>query len=689
MKFRRLRISLQTTDGPYGTTLDFPDGLVVVWADNSMGKSTCVKSILVALGMEAMLTPSQTDLPLTPAVKAFLENDEKEVHNVLESEVLLEIENDRGQRIVMQRTIKGSRDKNLITVHDGPALTSPGTPAPATDYVVNRSGAASRAFGFHHFLAEFLGWELPTVQTFDGAEYPLYIQCVFPYFVVEQTRGWSTVQPPLPTQFRIRDAHKRAVEFLLNLDANRVALRRQEILLAKAQVETGWKARASQVEDMAESAGANVQALHRTPSISWPPQVPPNLVVPAGQDWITLGQRIAARTSELAELVEHEIPRVQEITSTASAQLSQAERDTREKQALLSRLLDALESEQQEVLRIEHRLSVIDEDIQRNKDVKTLKKLGSRQGSALDANTCPICHQPVQDSLLPHAADQAVMTLDENIEFLVEQKRTFNVVLANARRIAKARKSQVRAISEELETLRDTVRALRQTLISDGRQPSAEAIRNRMQLENLIRRDEQLAEQFEKALGRFGELAERWRQIQQELQKLPKEDVSDADRHKIALWTDLMRNQLTRFGFQSLSVNQIVVSPDIYCPEHEGFDLQSSLGAKAQANSAIQTNISASDLIRTIWSYLSGMLELARTENTNHPGCLIFDEPRQQCTRDLSFAELLKSASEAASSHQQVIFFTSENLARLRDHLASLPHTLTAIDGRVLKKTGL
>jgi hypothetical protein len=46
MRFRRLVIRLQTTDGPYGVTLDFPDGLVVVWADNTMGKSTCVKSIL-------------------------------------------------------------------------------------------------------------------------------------------------------------------------------------------------------------------------------------------------------------------------------------------------------------------------------------------------------------------------------------------------------------------------------------------------------------------------------------------------------------------------------------------------------------------------------------------------------------------------------------------------------------------
>jgi len=59
MKFRNLQLRIQTTDGPYGARLEFKDGLVVVWADNSMGKSTCVRSMLVALGLEAMRNRSR------------------------------------------------------------------------------------------------------------------------------------------------------------------------------------------------------------------------------------------------------------------------------------------------------------------------------------------------------------------------------------------------------------------------------------------------------------------------------------------------------------------------------------------------------------------------------------------------------------------------------------------------------
>jgi len=687
MRFRRLVIRLQTTDGPYGTTLDFADGLSVVWADNSMGKSTCVKSILVALGMEAMLTTSQSDLPLPPAVKSRLESERGE-HDVLESEVLLEIENSTGRRLVAQRMIKGPRDKNLITVYEGPALTDPEATFPSQDFYVNRAGAATRQLGFHSFLANFLGWELPKVQTFEGNAHPLYLQCIFPYLVVEQTRGWSTIQPPLPTQFRIRDVHKRSVEFLLNLDAHRVALRRQELLLEKTRIEFDWRAQVTQISDFVESHGVLLRSLPDQPTTFWPPAVPPSLAVPNDETWISLAERLSARETELVELVEQEIPRVQEIAAAAQTDLAQTERDASEKQVLLSRLLDSLQAEQEEVRRIENRLKAIEEDIQRSKDVQTLKKLGSRQESTLDAGNCPVCHQSIQDSLLPLAREQTVMTLDENIDFLREQKRTFEIVLENGRSVADARSSQIFALESELGELRTRVRALRQTLLSDGRLPSVAAIRARFELENAIRTDKQVLERFDKSMEKLGELAKLWGSVLAELGALPKSDVTETDAKKIAVWTRLIREQLKDYEFRSLRTEQVIVSPDTYRPEHEGFDLQTSLSAQGAGPKtfSLQTSVSASDIIRTIWSYLHGILELARAGGTNHPGFIIFDEPRQQSTRDLSFLALLKRASKATETHQQVIFFTSEDFQRLTLQLAQVQHSLYKFEGRVLQR---
>jgi hypothetical protein len=677
MRFRRLTIRLQTSDGPYGVTLDFPDGLVVMWADNSMGKSTCVKSILVALGMEAMLTTQQSDLPLPPAVKARLDSDNGE-HDVIESEVFLELENQKAERIVVQRTIKGSRDKNLITVHEGPILTSPGQSVASRDYFVNRQGAATRDSGFHFYLSKFFGWQLPQVQTYDGNEYPLYLQCVMPYFAVEQTRGWSTVQPPLPTHFRIREAHKRAVEFILNLDAHRNALKRQEIDLEITRIAVAWAAQVGRANELAEQKAVRVQALPQKPTATWPPLVTPSLMAPVGSEWISIRDRADGFQAALDNLVKKEIPRVNEIASSAQAELTAAEEVIQDKQTLLSRLLESFAMEQLEVERIEERLKAIAEDIQRNKDIRVLKNLGARQGSAVDDGSCPICHQSIHDTLVPIDFAQTVMSLDESIEFLSEQRRTYEVVLANAAKVVDSRSLQVSTLREEISTTRQTVRALRQTLVSDGRQPSIAAIQVQIRLENSVVSDRDTQNRFEKIVNGFEDLANSWKIAQEEAIKLPKDDVSEDDRKKIGIWTNILRDQLSQYGFGSFPESQIVISTDTYRPEHEGFDLEASF--------SLQNSISASDLIRTIWAYLNGLLEIARTEDTHHPGCIIFDEPRQQSTRDVSFGELLKRASVAGNFSQQVIFFTSENRERLKGHLSGLPHHLNEIEGRVLKK---
>lgn len=675
MRLRKLQININTVDGPYGTTMSFPDGLVVIWADNSMGKSTCARAILVALGMEAMLTTSQQELPLPPAMTARLDGGTVDggalEYAVLESEVWLEIENSSGRRVAVQRTVKGGRDKNLITVHDGPALTEPSV-YPATDYFVNRAGGATRSLGFHWFLANFLGWDLPPVQTYEGNEVPLYLQCILPFFITEQIRGWSSIQPPVPTQFRIRDVHKRAVEFLLAMDAHKIALARQELQLRKTRLETRWSTQVRQLKEIATAAGGVVHALPGEPTSAWPPQVPPSINVPEQKRWIDLTERIRQRVEKKQALEAQSIPQVSNVAETVKRELMEAEAAVVGQQAVLSRLVDALAAEEQEVVRVQERLSVIKEDIQRNKDARTLRSLGSRQGSELDHGTCPVCHQHVADSLVPLAPGQTVMSLDESISFLAEQSRIFEGVLEQSKRVVAARQLQVQAARTEIGQLRERVRHLRQTLVSDNRSPSVAAVYERVELERDLKQDIQFMESFAEAVSGFVSLAHDWEKLQSALGDLPKDDLSAADHRKLELWSVSIRQQLKEYGFRSLSSLEVEISPFTYRPELEGFELQ--------------TTISASDLIRTIWAYQSGMLEVTREVLTNHPGMLLFDEPRQQSTRDVSFAALLKRASNVTKYGQQVIFFTSEEKSRIKEHLVDLDHSLHVVDGRVIKK---
>jgi len=118
----------------------------------------------------------------------------------------------------------------------------------------------------------------------------------------------------------------------------------------------------------------------------------------------------------------------------------------------------------------------------------------------------------------------------------------------------------------------------------------------------------------------------------------------------------LFAEQAKQYGFKSFPVDSLTISHDTYRPTREGFDLG--------------FEISASDNIRLIWAYLTALLELARKFDTNHLGLLIFDEPRQQAAKDVSFAELLKRASDSKIFHQQVIFATSEPKQQLEKSLA-------------------
>ncbi len=65
-------------------------------------------------------------------------------------------------------------------------LTSPASSGRQRDYYVRLGGAAQSSAGFHAALAEFLGWQLPTVLRNDGSTSLLYLESIFPLAIVEQ-----------------------------------------------------------------------------------------------------------------------------------------------------------------------------------------------------------------------------------------------------------------------------------------------------------------------------------------------------------------------------------------------------------------------------------------------------------------------------------------------------------------------
>jgi hypothetical protein len=671
ISIRRFRIQISTLRGTFGVDIPFDRGLVVIRAENTSGKSTCVQAIIYALGLEAMLTAQMQTPPLQYAVLDRFKFQDGEVR-VDESEVFLELENSAGEIITIQRTIiSATRKGNLVTIWRGPLLSDTSGSYEKQDYFVRIEGAAQRPLGFHSELAKFVGWTLPTVHRFDGSPCPLYLECIFPLFIIEQKHGWSGIQARMPTHFRIREMGKRAIEFVLNLDSYAIAEARQELRQRTESVLSRWVSLTKGLSVSLIGTSAIVKDLPSAPIESWPPVPLPRLLISNGTTWETVRGVIDQDTVRLKSMGAVEVPVVSEVSEKVSAQLRQTEQELVNTEIVATKLFRDTDVEMAQNESIRQRLMALREDLQHFQDLKRLHDIGSDLNLHVATGKCPTCGQAVNDALLPQDVIQRSMSLEENISFIEGQIRTFDAMLADSDRVLDARQRRLNALRLKVDELRRDIRAQKRTLISDGRSASAADVREYMNVENRLKMAQSLEAQFREVLANLEALSVEWAEVKR-LERLQAEDLSEEDKKKLASLETSLTNQLAQYGFSSIEPGAVKISPENYRPTYEGFDLG--------------FNLSASDMIRTIWAYLYGLLEVDREEKqTNHLGLLLLDEPRQQQADKVSFAEFAKRASDASKFSQQVIFMTSEDESTVQAMLQSAKYQYRSFSGKMIQ----
>jgi hypothetical protein len=670
LRIRELEVRVSTAGGMYGTRISFPDGLVVLRAENTSGKSLCMQAIIYALGLEGMFGPSR-DVPLQHAVTDYLEADESRVE-VGSSEVLLEISNGSQDVMTVRRTIKGERSRDLITVWRGKMLTQPEVVAAAEEYYVRIGGGATAPSGFHRLLAEFLEWHLPQVPTFAGIDSLLYLEIIFPLLYVEQKTGWGAIEGRFPTHFRVREAGVRAVEFLLGLDARAIAERRANLKLLLEAVRRRWADAYHGADTAAREVGAVVQGIPSAPQGDWPPPIPPTLRVPVAQEWVPVDEVLTGLRARAAELAESSVVTTEEAAPEMQEQLRVAEGELRDHERRITGLLDTLQADQGELERLHARLHAVDEDLVRNKDARKLQGLGAVSALKVSAERCPTCHQQISEVLLPliDASDANPMSVDQNIEYLDEQRKVFTFMLAQASASIDARERQLAAERAQAAERRAAVRAFKRALVSDARLPSLAAVEEQVRVANRIERLEAARRKMFEHTNAMTELASEWARLREELDGLRSEDLSASDQRKLSLLQQSFSEQLRAYGVTSVGADQIIISKDTFRPTYGDFDLQ--------------FDFSASDTIRSAWAYRIALLEVARNNPTNHPGLLMLDEPRQQEVSATSLAALLERLSRAGEYAQQVVVATSEPQETLEIMLGAMPATVISFPGRIL-----
>lgn len=670
VRLRRLRLRAIAADGLYGADVPFDVGLTVLWANNTKGKSTCMQGMLYALGLERMLSPRR-EIPLPHAMTTYLETDDNRRIDILESSVALELENSQGQIITVNRAVKANTDTRLVTVDFGPALTDGSTPLRRQNFFVLDAGAAQREDGFHHFLEGFLGWNLPQVRRYDAPETKLYLETVFPLFWVEQKFGWTAIPAAIPTYMRIREVHKRAVEFLLDLDVYKLEMQRERLAERIVANAKDWSATREELERFVLRNGGKIIALVDKPVADPDALLRAHIEIADKGAWTAISTIVSRYRASAVALASAAIPDVKDQSSEVSEKLAQLGQRVDELNAQRVNLHNLQQLKLTDMRSLQRRIATLEDDLAKNLDVQKLQRY-SGVLAILTPDRCPTCEQALADTLLSQEALSAVMPVADNIEYIRSQKKMFEDILTREERDQTARNDELTAMNKELAEHYAQIRLLRAELVAPGSNPSATVIEERIRAEAKVRELEALQSVFDDGVDRLRTIQDAYRKLLDEREQLPRDKLSTNDRAKLGLLTDLLQRQAAEFGFSTFPPRELSVSEDSYRPEKEGFE--------------IGFETSASDAIRLKWAYQLSLLELAEAKHTNHPNLLLFDEPRQQSSSKLSFEGLLKRASESKRHNQQVIFSTSEDLETLRRITEKIDCSEVIFKGYILQK---
>lgn len=266
-RIRALKINIVTNKGIYGTPLiKFEDGLTIIKGFNSTGKSTLFQSILYCLGLEELIGGKNEKTMQSVLKSEILDNDSNIEANVIESNVLLEVE---GTRTVTIRRYINSETKSsgLVEVFDGKLLTEPNSYDYQPMYVHDKGAAIDdNIFGFHSFLEKFIGWNLPNVQYKDGVQRKLYLQNIFPSFIIEQKAGWTDFLSTIP-YYSLLDKETRAIEFILNLDSWKIQQLKSQLKQEKNEIIETWKTLYLRLKALANQIACEIRGVEISPSI--------------------------------------------------------------------------------------------------------------------------------------------------------------------------------------------------------------------------------------------------------------------------------------------------------------------------------------------------------------------------------------------------------------------------------------
>lgn len=614
LKVNRIKGISRSEDENFGFDYELQEGLNLIASDiNTRGKSSSILAIYYCLGFEEIVGGKGMKT-LTSVYKTVVQDESDNLYSVLESEAWIEISNGTDIVTLFRAGKMVGRNENLISVYysDMDNIYNPDTYV--EDFYVHSQGSATSSKGFHAFLEKFIGFELPLVPTNKDVEYKLYMQLIFSTIFIEQKRGWADLFSAMPV-FNIKEAKKRVVEYILGLDSFVNERKRANLKFWESDICSKWSMVVKEVETMCNRDDCRIHGLPIKPKI-WTDEIDKQITITTiEQNSEGIDIKLASLENEYNQLIGI-TPKIVDNYEQLQEELEKTENNISDFEEELKNQRKILNVEKSVIVKLESSLEAIDDDLRNNKDALKLKQMGSEIGINSYKGICPVCHQGIEDSLLPTQSNNHIMSIEENIKHLESQKSMIMFALGGHKSNRDLAEENIQSLSGRIFTLRRLAKTVRNDLYSVDDNLSEAVIYRRIQLENRIQQLNTLKEFYSKKRLELLRLSTDWKHYLKEKSELPQRNFSESDKTKIETLENHFKNYLKKFNYKSVSnYNSIRISMDTYLPISEGFDMK--------------FDSSASDNIRAIWAYTLALLRTSVDTGGNHPHIVIFDEPAQ------------------------------------------------------------
>lgn len=633
MHIKSFRIDISCSGAQFGFSTTFQKGLNIIRGSNSSGKSTIVNCLLYSLGMEE-LVGGKGEAALSYAVRDYVIHDEKK-HHITESYVTVEIENHLGETSTIRRWIKSETHNTKLAEVIESHMPNSGTRGTSYKFIHDNYSAVYQE-GFFTYLENFLGLNLPKIHDSNGKRVKLYLQAIFAAIAIEQKRGWTDYIANIP-YYSVSNARVRVVEYLLGLGVFDQESQRMELDLESISLNNDWTSKQKELSSQAALLRLNLTGIPNKIASDFD-QNNVQALRSANGEQSNLYTTIATLKRQYRDLELAINPDGGSPNSPISEELQQ-------QTAIVTRLVGDYETSLSNLTIFNSTLSThiqlktqTQEELTRNKTTKKLREYGASKHLHAASDSCPTCHQHIEDSLISINLTGSAMDIETNIHYLESQAKMLAKQEAGLE--LKIRDAEIicQNFSAQLEKERSVLSSLRKDA-AKGNIVSQAAVKKQVLLEWEIERLEEFSDKLEDALADMAKLATAFKANQDKRKLLPKDRYSEEDKRRIQRFAQHFRGNAGEFDYHSADVADIVFNEDSLLPQlsrlelREIVDSPSDAKSKAQAvrNGNMAQNSSASDFVRLIWSYIMALYQTAssRDINGNHLGFIMMDEPGQ------------------------------------------------------------